>query len=195
MKAQEETKIRKKSTAVYEGNLMYAIAGQLFAQAPNKQPRNAEIIMEKIKQQFRSDADNFNEFYSITVEDDKLYDWIHDLLFSIPDFITLNLSQIEYEKGISVDDESRPEFSICTIQDKYDSESWKSDFIDLDAFVQNVYSSLKIIEDVNSDCFGCISKNVRTVKLIQNYIIIMKHVDNLEVVTRLLANMIVSIIA
>ena len=148
--------MRKETIMISERDLMFVIAGQLFDQAPNRQPRKAEIIMQKVRDAFRSQAVNDNEFYSIRIENEKVYDWIKDLLFSIPEFQELNLSQIEFEKGVSVDDESRPKFSFTTAYDKYDSESWKTDFIDLDAFVGNVNRSLYMIKNAEEDCFFCI---------------------------------------
>lgn len=154
--------MRKETICISEHNLMFVIGGQLFDQAPNRQPRKAEIIMQKVRDSFRKKAFNDNEYYSVAVEKENIYKWIEELLFEIPEFKELNLSHIEYEKGISVDDENRPKFAIRTRYDKYDSESWKDDFIDLDAFVQNVNRMLQIIIDSDSDCFCCVHQGNNT---------------------------------
>lgn len=99
---------------------------------------------------------NDNEYFTIRVEKDKVYKFFEDILFSIPEFRDLNLSQIEYENGVSVDGESRPKYNIVTRYDVHDSESWKSDFIDLDAFIQNVTRMFWIIQDSEYDCFLCV---------------------------------------
>lgn len=148
--------MRKETICISEHKLMFVIGGQLFDQAPNRQPRKAEIIMQKVRDSFREKSFNDNEYYSVAIEKENLYKWIEELLFEIPEFKELNLSHIEYEKEISVDDESRPKFAIHTRYDKYNSESWKEDFIDLDAFVQNVNRMLQIIIDSDSDCFCCV---------------------------------------
>ena len=52
-----------------------------------------------------------------------------------------------------MDDENRAKYSIITAYDIYDSESWKDDFIDLDAFARNVDRKLSYIEEMDYDCF------------------------------------------
>lgn len=148
--------MRKETICISEHKLMFVIGGQLFDQAPNRQPRKAEIIMQKVRDSFREKAFNDNEFYSVAVEKESLYKWIEELLFAIPEFRELNLSHIEYENGVGVDDESRGKYAIHTRYDKYDSESWKDDFIDIDAFVQNVNRMLPLIIDLDCDCYMCV---------------------------------------
>ena len=65
--------MRKETIRVSETDLMFVIAGQLFDQAPNRQPRKSEIIMQKVRDSFRKIADNHNERYTFCVEKDKLY--------------------------------------------------------------------------------------------------------------------------
>jgi hypothetical protein len=148
--------MRKESICISERELMFVVAGQLFDQAPNRQPRNPEIIMTKVRDAFRKVAHNDNEYYTLVIEKDELNKFIKELSFSIKEFTDLNLSQIEYEKNISVDDESRPRYSITSRYDVHNSESWKSDFIDLDAFVRNVINKFYILKDSDMDCFCCI---------------------------------------
>ena len=148
--------MRNKTIMISERQLMFVVAGQLFEQAPNRQPRKSETIMQKLRDAFRSESYNDNEFYTVHVEQEDLYDWIKDKLFSIQEFKELNLTQEEYDKGISVDDESRPKYCFTTRYDVHDSESWKRDFIDLYAFVQNVHRMLLNIIDIEEDCFCCI---------------------------------------
>ncbi|AJG98844.1 hypothetical protein LF65_02258 [Clostridium beijerinckii] len=153
--------MRKETITISERNLMFCVGGQLFSQAPNRQPRKAEIIMQKIKENFRKEAYNDNEYYTIMVseEDRGVYKYIDKLLKNIPEFVELNLSQIEFDKNISVDDENRPKFSFSTRYDKYDAESWKSDFIDLDAFIGNVVRNIYTMIESGIDCFCCIHGN------------------------------------
>ena len=147
-----------------ETTLLFAIGGQLFDQAPNRQPRKAETSMQKARDSFRNDkrCNNDNEWYSIRLPEKEVYQFVKNLLFSIPEFQELNLSQIEYENGVSVDDESRSKYSFVTRYDKYDSESWKSDFVDLDAFVRNVERMFWIVYDSEQDCFGCVNQPINT---------------------------------
>jgi hypothetical protein len=148
--------MRTKTTSISERSLMFVIAGQLFDQAPNRQPRKAEIIMQKVKEAFRKDAYNDNEWYCLEIPESDTYKYINDLLMAIPEFVELNLSQVEFEKNVAVDDESRPKFAFTSRYDKETPESWKHDFIDLDAFIRNVHSRLLWLMNSEQDCFLCI---------------------------------------
>ena len=156
--------MRQNTILVTERNLLFAIGGQLFDQAPNRQPRKVEIIMQKVRDAFRADdkCHNDNEFYSMRLPEKGVYQFIKDTLFAIPEFQELNLSQIEYENGVSVDDENRGKYSFVTRYDKYDSDSWKSDFIDLDAFVRNAERMFWTIYGSEQDCFGCINQPINS---------------------------------
>lgn len=152
--------MRERTILVSERNLIFVIAGQLFDQAPNRQPRKAEIIMQKVRDDFRKNkrCNNYNEWYYIRLPEKEIYQFIKDMIFSIPEFQELNLSQIEYENGVSIDDENRGEYSFVTRYDKYDSESWKSDFVDLNAFVRNVDRMFWVVYNNERNCFGCVNQ-------------------------------------
>lgn len=153
--------MRKESICISERNLMYAVAGQLYDQAPNRQPRKADEIMRGVQSNFRNDSRccNDNEWYFINMEKDKIYEFIKSILTSIPEFRELNLTQNEFEAGVSVDDENRPDLKLTTSYDKNSADSWRDDFIDLDAFVQNVNRHLFDVMDIESDCFLCIHQD------------------------------------
>lgn len=146
--------MRKETLAITERSLMYAVGGQLFDQAPNRQPRKVELIMDQLKTRFREVARNDNEYYTYRVEADKSYEFIENLLMSIPEFEELNLSHNEYINGVKVNDDSRPKFAFHTRYDIETSESWKNDFVDLDAFIRNVHMNLIKMEE-EKDCFLC----------------------------------------
>lgn len=153
--------MRKPTISVTERDLMYCIGGQLFSQAPNRQPRKVEILMTKVRDAFRKDAVNHNEWYSLGIEEDKLHKYIHNLLMSIPEFTELNLSYREYMKGVGVNDPNRPKWGFTSAYDVETSNSWESDFIDLDAFIRNVHGNLLDKIDADIDCFGCIHENTK----------------------------------
>jgi len=155
--------MRNKSILISEGHLMFVIAGQLFDQAPNRQPRKPEIIMQKVRDAFRALCYNDNEWYAAEVPEADgtftSYKFIEDLLMGIPEFTELNLSQTEFEKGILVDDESRPKYGFTSRYDVETGESWKNDFIDLDAFINNVHARLLWLVKSDQDCFACVNSN------------------------------------
>jgi len=147
--------MRVNTISISEIDLMFVIGGQLFCQAPNRQPRQSEIIMQKVRDFFRNDAYNDNEFYSLRIPESEVYNYLKNIMMSIPEFVDLNLSQIEFDKKISVNDENRPKYAFYTRYDKNDSETWKRDFVDLDAFIRNVHRRLYTIMDSDQDCFCC----------------------------------------
>lgn len=153
--------MRKETIVIYERELMHVVGALLFEMAPNRQPRKAEIIMTKVRDKFREDAFNDNEYYSLRIAKNKLKKYIRELLFSIHEFKELNLTQIEYEKGIDVDDEKRPKYKLLTAHDVETIDSWKTDFIDLDAFASNAYSLLRNTKEDNKECFFCIHSSIK----------------------------------
>jgi len=62
-----------------------------------------------------------------------------DLLDRFDDFTNWNLSKREREKGVLVNDESRPKF---TFSSRYDGPTKENDFVDLDALKRNVYNRI-----------------------------------------------------
>lgn len=153
--------MRKETICISERNLMFTVAGQLYDQAPNRQPRKIDEIMRGVQSNFRNDVrcNNNNEWYSINVEKDKTYEFVKSMLESISAFQELNLTQNEFEAGIAVDDENRGKWKVTTSYDKNDADSWRNDFIDLDAFIRNVDMRLLNIIDIESDCFLCIHQD------------------------------------
>jgi hypothetical protein len=92
-------------------------------------PRNTEVIMEKLNMLLPEfiETDNMRAFVSETIE-------------QVPEIRDWNLSQVERERGVKVDDESRPPFISAS---RYDQPKPEYDFIDIDALKQNVTRSLE----------------------------------------------------
>ena len=153
--------MRNKTITLYERDLMFVVAGQLYDQAPDRNPRKADIIMKKVKEAFRSDpmCFNDNEFRTIRIEECNVYNFVHNLLMNIPEYVELNLSQIEFDNNVKVDDPDRLQYKFVSRYDVNDSESWKSDFIDLDAFIRNVVNELFTRQLKHDDCFLCIHQS------------------------------------
>lgn len=150
--------MRKQTENLYERDLMKAVAGQLFDQAPNRQPRKVYEIMRQVRDNFRKDARKFgDDFYYLSVAD--LPKYVYNLLFNIPEFKELNLSQIEFEQGVKFDDKERPRYRLVSRFNTGGEESWKRDIIDLDAFSRNVVDTIYKLADADRDCMGCIRAN------------------------------------
>lgn len=149
--------MRTKTILISERDFVYVVAGQLYDQAPNRQPRFTDTIMRNVRDAFRNDGNcvNDNEFRSIRIEESKVYEWVDSLLKGIKEFVELNLSQVEYENGVQVNDPNRSKYRFVTRYDVETEDSWRSDFVDLDAFVRNVVGALIGRVNSNNDCFLC----------------------------------------
>ncbi len=73
------------------------------------------------------------------VEAQELRELCRSAAHAIPSIANLNLSKVEREAGIAVDDPSRPQFAFTS---RYDRPKSEHDFIDLDALAMNVSRTL-----------------------------------------------------
>src|SRR6266571_9111605 len=93
-------------------------------------PRQAEIVVEKL-----------NKLLPDFFETTDMRAFVSETIDRIPEIRDWNLSQVELERGVKVDDESRPAFIFTS---RYDQPKPEYDFIDIDALKQNITRSLKI---------------------------------------------------
>lgn len=129
------------------------IAMWLYRLAPKNQPRKADVIMKHVNSHIDSVFDipfkHNPEYKKRDFEDiNDLYRFVDELMKNIKEFRELNLTWQEYEAGIDVDSPDREKGIVFTsMYDVRSSEDWYTkDFIDLDAFVQDVVYSL-LVED------------------------------------------------
>lgn len=83
----------------------------------------------------------------------------HYFVNSIPEIRALNLSMVEREAGIVDPDDIRRsgKYRATTMDDKIDKDTWKTDFIDLDALVGNLSSEF---ESVGEYCTGVVEEEI-----------------------------------
>ena len=116
----------------------------------------SKVIMEMSNRIDNSEHFKYNGFgrptLCMTEEDFKK--WLWDSLFEIKEFRNLNLTYEERENGVDVDDENRFGITFTSMYDSRTEESWKKDFIDLDAVRQNIMYELKK-HYKDEDCFLC----------------------------------------
>lgn len=88
----------------------------------------------------------------------------HYFVNSIPEIRALNLSMVEREAGIVDPDDTRRsgKYRVTTMYDKTDKDTWKTDFIDLDALVGNL--SIEF-ESVGEYCTGVVGKEIIQTRL------------------------------
>lgn len=125
------------------------IAMWLYRLAPKHRPRKVDSIIDSvikyIDDTFTNPLKSDPEFRTCDFEDkDSLYSYIDTMMKSIKEFRELNLTWREYVSGIDVDSPDREPIVVFTSMYNVESaDAWfEEDFVDLDAFVQDVTSSL-----------------------------------------------------
>lgn len=138
---------------ITKATLMGHIAMWLYRLAPKHQPRKVELIMDYVNSHiddvFDTPLANDVEFKTHDFESrDDLYQFIDKMMKNIKAFRELNLTWQEYEAGVDADSPDRGNTVVFTsMHDENSPLSWYTkDFIDLDAFVQDVVYSL-LLED------------------------------------------------
>lgn len=145
-------RIAKRIFYIY--HIVEAVAGTLYRMAPRNRPRDMDKIMSYVVEQLESVCVNVATDRYLHMSAEVFNEWLTSMLKSCSEFCNLNLSQNECDKGISVDDESRAEFAFTSMYDVETADSWKDDFIDLDAAIHNIYNCI-ITAHEESDCFLC----------------------------------------
>jgi len=92
-------------------------------------PRSTEVIIEKL-----------NALLPEFIETMNMRAFVSETIEQVPEIRDWNLSQIERERGVKVDDENRSPFMFTS---RYDQPKPEYDFIDIDALKQNVTRSLE----------------------------------------------------
>lgn len=131
--------------------IVYHLSGAIVSLAPKFKPRKLQEIIDKFICAFRYSKDIkqiISSFY-ITCSYNELHDFLKNILMSIPEFQELNLSNKEYENGISVND---PERKSIVLISRYSAElDADDDFIDLDACIQNIVNGLYRVKEIFGD--------------------------------------------
>lgn len=128
--------------------LIAGIAYCAYNLSPKLHPRKLNIIIDKVDEKIEKtfetplDFDPTFRIYRLLISNadnqfKEVFKYVHDLLFDIPEFQELNLTENEYKNGINPNDEDRPEIIVLT--SAFSKPLPEDDnFIDLDAFCQNL---------------------------------------------------------
>ena len=105
-------------------------------------PRQIGIIIERVRKLYLEDWERFSDdYYCKEFETyNELLTWLEDNIMTIPEIRELNLSEIEFEAGITVDDPKRATYAFTSRYSPAPPEN--EDFIDLDAYVRNLCHDL-----------------------------------------------------
>lgn len=145
-------RIAKRTFYIY--HIVEAVAGTLYRMAPRNRPRDMDKIMSYVVEQLESVCVDVATDRYLHMSAEVFNEWLTSMLKSCSEFCNLNLSQNECDKGISVDDESRAEFAFTSMYDVETEDSWRYDFIDLDAAIRNIHDCIMAAHE-ETDCFLC----------------------------------------
>lgn len=129
--------------------LVCYLSGCIYELAPNFEPRKIDIIMKKFVEKVKNDEDiktlgqGSHTFYFFKNNKKDMEKKLREILWGIPEFLELNLSQREFEAGINPTDENRGVNIVFTSRYGSTINAPEDDFIDLDAVIQNVMYALK----------------------------------------------------
>ena len=145
--------------SITKRRLIKCCIGVIYEMAPNNNPRN----IDKIREYIVDFCTNNITDYSIRIEDNKLFNYIKDMLFGCVEFTQLNISQDKWDKGMRDPFcKENSGFSFTAVghdKDGVPSKITQSkdyfDFIDLDACVQNITHEIDMDEQNSEDCFLC----------------------------------------
>lgn len=117
-----------------------AVAYWAYAQSPKREPRSIEKVMKALEGIIQADFKVImGDFQCKSFQDEEaLYKYINEKLLGIPEIEDWNLSYNEKKDNIDVNDPNRGGYRLISAYDKRDIDSWKDDFVDLDAFIGNV---------------------------------------------------------
>lgn len=129
-------------------NMIKCVAGVITIMAPGRKPRNLQKIVDYVDSYFREKCTHRKKYYCgdrlvmFYIDHNEIYDFTDEMLKGCKEFNDLNLSQDEIDRGIAVDDPSRPKWVIGGASDGTHLKEYY-DFIDLDAGVRNIVSELE----------------------------------------------------
>lgn len=141
--------------------LIQAITGTIYAMHPYHKPENFDKIMDAILKflDFKAEVRNGKKLTFIMLKYESINDFekkLKEFLFGIKEFRQLNISKKLKDVGVEDIDDDRNKgirfsdrYSVETEDERY------TDFIDLDACIQNIVCNINGIIQSDEDCFLC----------------------------------------
>jgi hypothetical protein len=132
---------------ISEKSLLGTIAYWGCNQSPSGIPKNLIGVLNKVINILQDQWTTIlgeGDFKCLDLASEEVEGWVHNLLFSIPEFEDWNLSENEVIANVRVSDPSRDRHLLVG---RYIETPRADDFIDLDACVRNI--SRMLIETYN----------------------------------------------
>lgn len=136
------------------------VTGVIYEMHPYHQPDNLNIIVDEFEKYF-DNIDNGrgknDKFKLLDFKDWKEFNkWLKEFLMNIKEFRQLNISKKLKDAGVQdIDDDRNKGIKIVDRHTIETKDSRYSDFIDLDACIQNICIQIQILKEYDEDCFLC----------------------------------------
>ena len=135
---------------VTDSQLIEAFAGVIYRMHPYHKPENFDKLMDTLLEHLDTKAETYNgkKLTFIVLEYESINDFkkkLKEFLFEIKEFRQLNISKKLKDAGVRFS----TSYDVDTEDERY------TDFVDLDACVQNIVFSVDRIIQFDEDCFLC----------------------------------------
>ena len=146
---------------VSNSQLIEAFAGVIYGMHPYHKPENFDKIMDALLKRLDTKAETYKgkKLTFIMLEYESIDDFkkkLKEFLFEIKEFRQLNISKKLKDAGVEdIDDERNSGIKFSSRFDRDTEDERYTDFIDLDACIQNIVFSVNRIIQFDEDCFLC----------------------------------------
>ena len=138
-----------------------AFAGVIYRMHPYHKPENFDKLMDALLERLNTKAETYEgkKLTFIVLEYESINDFkkkLKEFLFEIKEFRQLNISKKLKDAGVEdIDDKRNSGIKFSTRYDIDTEDERYTDFVDLDACVQNIVFSVDRIIQFDDDCFLC----------------------------------------
>ena len=146
---------------VNNSQLIEAFAGVIYRMHPYHKPENFDKLMDTLLEHLDTKAEihKGKKLTFIMLEYESINDFrkkLKEFLFEIKEFRQLNISKKLKDAGVEdIDDKRNSGIKVSTSYDVNTEDDKYTDFIDLDACIQNIVCSVDRIIQFDEDCFLC----------------------------------------
>lgn len=140
--------------------IIRSVAGNIYRLHPYHMPEGIDKIMGHLVKTLDETPDNrghINKSFKL-FEFNNFRDfenWLKNILEQVPEYHELNVSRKLKEQGVHDGEPENMGFRFTSIYDVETQDSRYTDFIDLDALIQNICVEIDRLQQMDEDCFLC----------------------------------------
>ena len=146
---------------VSNNQLIEAFTGVIYRMHPYHKPENFDKLMDTLLEHLDTKAETYKgkKLTFIVLEYESIDDFkkkLKEFLFEIKEFRQLNISKKLKDADVEdIDDKRNSGIKFSTRLDIDTEDERYTDFVDLDACIQNIVFSVNRIIQFDDDCFLC----------------------------------------